>query len=84
MIVIVSNGKMYSDHKLYFVEAPSVAAVEAVMHPLDQFDYEGTDRLNPEAKVVGTVEGLLTWTDRAPHTETMSLASFENQAKEYL
>jgi hypothetical protein len=86
MIVIVSNGKQYSDHRLYFVEAPSIADVEAVMNPLEEW-MTPPDPMNPDARVVGTCQALA-WSEE-PKSErtrfqTMSLEAFTQRAKEYL
>ena len=83
MIVIVSNGKPYSLHAIYFVEAPSIEAVEAVLHPVNPHDEE--EKLNPEARVLGEAPSLR-WTADAADQEysTMSLAAFAKEAKSYL
>lgn len=85
MIIIVSNGKSYSDHRLYFVEADSAASVEAVMNPADPDDPSYFP--NEKARVVGTCE-YLAWVPGAPKRsgagETMNLATFASLARGYL
>jgi len=86
MVVIVSNGRQYSDHRLYFVAAPSVEAVEAVMNPPDQDDPDWYP--NAKAHVVGTCESLAwkmdKWHGRSGIGATMTLEAFTEEAKSYL
>lgn len=63
MIVVVDNGKVWSDHRLYFVEADSLKAVEDVLATEVDDGCGEMARPNPQAKVAATSSDL-TWLDR--------------------
>ncbi len=86
MIVIVSNGKTYSDHRLYFVEAPSVEAVASAMKTLGD-ELMAREDWNPieRAKVIGTAESLA-WNGETASSgagTTMTLAEFVQNARDW-
>jgi hypothetical protein len=78
MIFIVSNGSQYSDHRLFFVEAPSLEDVQKVLMLPDRDPlWEDEGPKNPRAKILGS-SATITWL--ADRYSTMTLEQFRETA----